>query len=262
MARTIAIGVVVIIIPIHAAATTNAAVRMIRRRHRIVAPIGGAVVVNEDAVMADAPEAPRLPLSDATDPTAAATMKTSDGTTSVAAMATAAVATEEEEYDGCDSADPRRRLDDALLRLADRILLCSIAVTTGSAATAVATGILPTATMSMPAINVGALFIGWEDREGDDGSGVATYDDDGADGVVGEYTHDFLEVALSQLWEGCFGMRTTMMAKTTKTSRDDEHEEDVVPRSMFETLCKGVRWEMHRGHVVVIVIVIRRRFSA
>ena len=27
--------------------------------------------------------------------------------------------------------------------------------------------------------------------------------------------------------------------KTTGTSRDDEHEEDVVTRSMFETLCKG-----------------------
>ena len=25
----------------------------------------------------------------------------------------------------------------------------------------------------------------------------------------------------------------------TETSRDDEHEEDVVMRSMFETLCKG-----------------------
>jgi hypothetical protein len=51
-------------------------------------------------------------------------------------------------------------------------------------------------------------------------------------------------------------MRTTTMTKTTKTSRDDEHKEDVVPRSMFEMLCKGVRREMHRGHVVVIVIVV------
>ncbi len=29
-----------------------------------------------------------------------------------------------------------------------------------------------TATTSMPAIDIGALFIGWEDREGNDGSGV------------------------------------------------------------------------------------------
>ena len=31
--------------------------------------------------------------------------------------------TEEEECNGCDGADPRRRLDDSLLRLADGILL-------------------------------------------------------------------------------------------------------------------------------------------
>ena len=35
---------------------------------------------------------------------------------------------------------------------------------------------------------------------------------------------------------------------TTETSRDDEHEEDVVTRSMFETLCEGVRREIPRGH--------------
>ena len=35
-----------------------------------------------------------------------------------------------------------------------------------------------TATMLMPAIDIGALFIGREDREGNDGSGVATEDDD------------------------------------------------------------------------------------
>ena len=29
------------------------------------------------------------------------------------------------------------------------------------------------------------------------------------------------------------------MAKTMETSRDDEHEEDVVPRSRFKTLSKG-----------------------
>ena len=30
-----------------------------------------------------------------------------------------------------------------------------------------------------------------------------------------------------------------MTTKTTEMSRDDEHKEDVVTRSMFETLCKG-----------------------
>ena len=34
----------------------------------------------------------------------------------------------------------------------------------------------------------------------------------------------------------------------TTTSRDDDHEVDVVPRSMFETLCKGVHREMRRGY--------------
>ena len=45
------------------------------------------------------------------------------------AMATV-MATEEEECDGCDGADPRRHLDDFLLRQADGILLRSIAMTT------------------------------------------------------------------------------------------------------------------------------------
>ena len=38
-----------------------------------------------------------------------------------------------------------------------------------------------TATTSMPAIDIGALFIGREDWEGDDGSGIATEDDDDTD---------------------------------------------------------------------------------
>ncbi len=42
-----------------------------------------------------------------------------------------------------------------------------------------------TATMSMPAIGIGVLFIGWEDREGDNGSGVAAEDDDDTEGVLG-----------------------------------------------------------------------------
>ena len=93
---------------------------------------------------------------------------------------------EEEECDGCDGADPRRHLDDSLLRLADRILLRSIVATTaGAAATAVgSTAIAP---MSMPVIDICALFIGREDREGDDGSSVATEDDDDIDAEAGEY---------------------------------------------------------------------------
>ncbi len=97
---------------------------------------------------------------------------------------------------------------------------------------------LATATTLMPAIDIGALFIGREDREGDDGSGIATEDDDDTDVEAGGYTHDFLEVVLRQLWEGRFGRRRTT-TKTTETSRDDKHEEDVVTQSMFKTLCEG-----------------------
>jgi hypothetical protein len=43
------------------------------------------------------------------------------------------------------------------------------------------------ATMSMPVIDIGALFIGREDREGDDGSGVATEDDNDTDAEAGGY---------------------------------------------------------------------------
>ena len=48
----------------------------------------------------------------------------------------------------------------------------------------------------MPAIHIGALFIGREDWKGDDGSGVATEDDDDTDAEVGGYARDFLEVVL------------------------------------------------------------------
>jgi hypothetical protein len=82
------------------------------------------------------------------------------------------------------------------------------------------------------------LFIGREDQEGDDGSGIATEDDDDTDVEAGGYAHNFLEVVLRQLWEERFGRRRTT-TKTTGTSRDDVHEEDVVTRSMFETLCEG-----------------------
>jgi hypothetical protein len=91
---------------------------------------------------------------------------------------------------------------------------------------------------SMPAIDIGALFIGREDREGDDGSGIATEDDDNTDVEAGGYACDFSEVVLRRLWEGRYGRRRTT-TKTTEASRDDKHEEDVVTRSMFETLCEG-----------------------
>ncbi len=74
----------------------------------------------------------------------------------------------------------------------------------------------------MPAIDIGALFIGREDREGDDGSGVTTEDDDDTDAEAGGYARDFLEVILRRLWEGRYGRRRTR-TKTTETSRDDEH---------------------------------------
>ncbi len=61
--------------------------------------------------------------------------------------------TDEEEYDGCDGANPRRRLDNAFLSLADVILLRLIVATTVSA-TATAVGSTATTTMLMPAINV------------------------------------------------------------------------------------------------------------
>jgi len=42
-----------------------------------------------------------------------------------------------------------------------------------------------TTTTLMPGIDIGALFIGREDREGDDGSGVATEDGDDTDVEAG-----------------------------------------------------------------------------
>jgi hypothetical protein len=87
--------------------------------------------------------------------------------------------------------------------------------------------------MSMLAINIGALFIGWEDREGGNGSGVAMEDDDNANAEAGEYARSFLEVVLRQLWEGRFGRRRRT-TKTTEASSDNEHKEE-----MSKTLCKG-----------------------
>ncbi len=76
MATAIVIGVVVIIIPNHAAATTDTvlpavnsdtAVRARCHPCHIGGPIGN-VVVDDDTVVADAPAAPPLPPLDATDP--------------------------------------------------------------------------------------------------------------------------------------------------------------------------------------------------
>ena len=61
---------------------------------------GCVLVDNDNAVAADAPAAPLLLSSSLKDPTAMATTKTHNG------MATASAATEEEEYDGCDSTNP------------------------------------------------------------------------------------------------------------------------------------------------------------
>ena len=94
-----------------------------------------------------------------------------------------------------------------------------------------------TATTSMPAISISMLFIGQEDQEGNDGSGVTKEDDDDTDSEAGGCVRDFLEVVLRQLWEGRFGRRRTT-TKITETSRDEEHEDDVLMRSMFETLCE------------------------
>ena len=153
----------------------------------------------------------------------------------MAATAVTATATEEEEFDGCNGATP------------------DAAWTTPSSSwrTGSSSARLPrqrwaprrrrspaTATTSMPVINIDALFIGREDREGDDGSGVATEDDGDTDAEAGGYARDFLEVILRRLWEGRLGMRRTT-TKTTETSRDKEHKEDVMTWSMFETLCKG-----------------------
>ena len=57
--------------------------------------------------------------------------------------------------------------------------------TAGAAATAV--GSTAIATMPMPVIDIVALFIGREDREGDDGSDVATEDDDDTVAEAGGY---------------------------------------------------------------------------
>jgi hypothetical protein len=139
------------------------------------------------------------------------------------------MATEEEECNGYDGTDPRCHLDDSLHILANRILLRSIAATTVVAAVAAESG---------DRNDIGALFIGREDREGNDGSGIATEDEDDTDTEAVGYASDFLEVILRQLWEGRFGKRRTT-TKTTEMSGDNNHDEDIMTRSMSETLCEG-----------------------
>ena len=87
MATAIAIGIAAVVIPIRTAASIYAvlpaadsagAVRERCHCCRVGGPVGG-VVVDDDAVAADAPEASPLPPSGAMDPTAAAMTKTLDG---------------------------------------------------------------------------------------------------------------------------------------------------------------------------------------
>ena len=79
-------------------------------------------------------------------------IKTHYGTASAVALAVVE-AIEEEEYKRCDGANPRRRLDNTLLSLADGILLRSIVMTTAGAA-AMAAGSTAIGTMPMPLIDV------------------------------------------------------------------------------------------------------------
>ena len=137
---------------------------------------------------------------DVSDGASMATVATATATARAKAKATA-TAMEEEECDECNGAIPQRRLDDSLLRLADVRLIA--ATTVGAAARRRWSP--ATTTMSMPAIDIGALFIGREDREGNNGSGVTTEDDNKADTEAGEYAHNFLEVVLRRFGRGISG---------------------------------------------------------
>ncbi len=85
------------------------------------------------------------------------------------------------------------------------------------------------------------LFFGREHWEGNDGSGVTTEDDVDTNAEAGGCACDFLEleVVCRRLLEGRFGRRRTTM-KTTETSKDNEHKEDVMTRPMSKMLCE---WE-------------------
>jgi len=58
---------------------------------------------------------------------------------------------------------------------------------------------------SMPAIHIGALFIGREDREGNDGSGVTTEDDDDTDAEAGGYARNFWRSSSVDFGKGVSG---------------------------------------------------------
>ena len=116
---------------------------------------------------------------------AAAAAATEEAAAAAAATEEAAAATEEGGCDRCDGANPRRHLDDSLLRLADGILLPPPLDRRENGAAARLRWSPATATTLMPAIDIGALFIGREDREGSDGSGIAKEDDDDTDVEAG-----------------------------------------------------------------------------
>jgi hypothetical protein len=102
----------------------------------------------------------------------------------------------------------------------------------------------------MPAIDIGLLFIGREDWEGNDGSGVVMEDDYNTEAEAGGYARNFLEVVLHQLWEERFGRRRTT-TKRTETSRDDEHEEERSARASRRRRCPRLarsadRWRRPR----------------
>ena len=87
MATAIAIGIVAVVIPIRTAATTGAVLPTtdsavaVRERCRcccVGGPLSG-IVIDDDAIAADAPEASPLPPSGAMDLSAVATTKTLDG---------------------------------------------------------------------------------------------------------------------------------------------------------------------------------------
>ncbi len=144
-------------------------------------------------------------------------MATATAATAATATATAtATAMEEEECDRCDGADPQRRLDNSLLRLADVRLIA--ATTVGAAARRRWSP--ATATTAMPAIDIGALFIGREDREGDNGSGIATEDDEDA-GSMGTITwrSSFADFGRGVLGGGGRQQRQRRRAVTTSTKK-------------------------------------------
>ena len=58
---------------------------------------------------------------------------------------------------------------------------------------------------SMPAIDIGALFIGREDWEGDDGNGVATEDDDDTDVGAGGMRTISWGSSSADFWRGLSG---------------------------------------------------------